>query len=606
MMKIPAVRLLALLVIASISIYLGRYVFDLQHSAIIFKDIAYWTLTLTFGLFLIFLFRSLAKDWRAGSLEKPPRRAVVAGVITVALAMLFSTREEEPGFHMVMDDLLIAGVAQNLHNHRTADFPSRSVQVGKIPINLISSVDKRPVFFPYLGSVFSDITGFRPRNTIYLNLCLGALLYGLIYVAGYRFAGIRGGVFSVILMASVPWLLLLMNSGGLEVLNLVMIMTCMLLTARYLRTPDNDHLGALCLGGILLSQTRYESVLFLLAIGLVLLWRWWLDRKISVPWVLFLCPPLLIPYLLQNRIFENAENWQMFSVDHRTDPFGVQYLPDNLVKALHFFFSWEPEMGNSMLVAWVGLISLIILAVYGLKRVRKFPQTSYMVQTFVLWLPAFLAVFLLLLLYGWEFDAPIIRRLALPLFLPLTFAAVIFCLEVIRRRVFHNILFAVAALYYLAIAFPYTSQGGYRYLHLGPREVAVSERFVQTLGNDRAYFVTEMPFLFVLYGKEAVSVDFANTRPEAIKWYLAQPGSSPLYYVGRFVLDPATGEYKSSAAVTLDSRFEVTPVMEDIYSSTRKVVIYRIVGVKDTEMPEPAKPFESLDEYLGFWMANLP
>ena len=55
------------------------------------------------------------------------------------------------------------------------------------------------------------------------------------------------------------------NSGGFDLLNLVMLLGTALAAYSYLRAPNAQRMNTLILMGILLAQSRYESVLYVLA-----------------------------------------------------------------------------------------------------------------------------------------------------------------------------------------------------------------------------------------------------------------------------------------------------------------------------------------------------
>ncbi|MGY8717810.1 MAG: hypothetical protein ACKVI3_08530, partial [Verrucomicrobiia bacterium] len=64
------------------------------------------------------------------------------------------------------------------------------------------------------------------------------------------------------------------NGAGMDLLNLAMVVLTMLLAARFLARPDERRLSVLFLACVLLAQTRYESLLFVLTTGLVVLEGW--------------------------------------------------------------------------------------------------------------------------------------------------------------------------------------------------------------------------------------------------------------------------------------------------------------------------------------------
>ena len=64
-------------------------------------------------------------------------------------------------------------------------------------------------------------------------------------------------------LAGLPLLAINATGGGFEILNLCMIALTMLAAISYLERNDAVPLNFLLMSGILLAQTRYESVLLL-------------------------------------------------------------------------------------------------------------------------------------------------------------------------------------------------------------------------------------------------------------------------------------------------------------------------------------------------------
>ena len=140
-------------------------------------------------------------------------------------------------------------------------------------------LDKRPLFQPLLVSLLHDLTGYRPENVFALNSALTFGLLGLVYVACRKLAGREAGILAVLLLTSLPLLAQNATGGGFELLNLVMIMSTLLLGMRFAEKRDPGSLQALLLSAVLLAQTRYESILFMLPVGLLVGWTWWKERR---------------------------------------------------------------------------------------------------------------------------------------------------------------------------------------------------------------------------------------------------------------------------------------------------------------------------------------
>ena len=157
---------------------------------------------------------------------------------------------------------------------------------------------KRPLFFPFLTSLVHDVTGYRPANAFGLNAGLTFLLLGLACMLGRLLAGRVAGWLAVVLLAGLPLLAHNATGGGFELLNLVMILATMLLGVRAVEKRDAPAITAFCFAGLLLAQVRYESVIYLGPVGLVVLWVWWREGRAVLSW-----PVIVAPLLMATGVF---------------------------------------------------------------------------------------------------------------------------------------------------------------------------------------------------------------------------------------------------------------------------------------------------------------
>ena len=71
-----------------------------------------------------------------------------------------------------------------------------------------------------------------------------------------------------------------------------------MLGVRYVEKRDAAALTAFCFAGLLLAQVRYESVIFLLPVTLVVLWTWSREGRPVLSWPILVAPLLMV--LLRN------------------------------------------------------------------------------------------------------------------------------------------------------------------------------------------------------------------------------------------------------------------------------------------------------------------
>lgn len=597
-------RVLLFALVGILSFYLGYFAFDDKAALHWFRHVGYWLVAgMTAGLVWLIYSGYRRKGGTMWAYLKS--RAGLTGLLAVLLGSIFLFRAETVGFKTVMDDHVLAGTAKTFHESREAFVPTRTIVISGRPMSQMGFVDKRPILQPFLVSLVHDLTGYRPLNGPYLNVVLTPFLLFMLYVLAERLGGVKTGVGAVALFCSLPLLSYMCAGGGMETLNVFFILLTCLLAVGYLQAPDASRLGALVLSGILLAQCRYESILFVVPVGLVVIWSWVKERRLLVPWVLILCPLLLVPWLWQNRIFRVAEkSWQMEDYGEGMQPFGLHYMYDNFGRAVGYLFDLHVASSNSWLLTGLGVVALLLFAVAGMRRWREFSSQSAAFQAQLLFLPGFILLFFLLLGYGWEFDSPVIQRLSLPLHIPLAVVGAYLVFGYLHCRVLHRVAAIVLVVYFLGYAYPATSQRVYAKTYQSPYVFELAGKFLREHEGERMVIIAEDSPFFSLYNDFTLSTSLANERKEQIKFFIQQPNSPPVYWFRRQIYDPTTKTFVIGSRVSLDEDFVYEPVWEESFSELRRVGFVRIVDVKGVEAEEPE--FKSMLEYIKYWASRLP
>ncbi len=131
-----------------------------------------------------------------------------------------------------------------------------------------------------------------------------------------------------------------------------MILATLLLGARFIQQRDEASFTALVYSTLLLGQVRYESLIYVLPVAILILWVWYDERRVIMSWPAIFAPLLLLPYPLQHHIFElRTTAWQMGrdvgDYSNATVPFSLSYVPDNIYHAMKFFFARPTDQPNS-------------------------------------------------------------------------------------------------------------------------------------------------------------------------------------------------------------------------------------------------------------------
>jgi hypothetical protein len=610
-------RFVLFILIAALAVILGFFTLSAEQSlsAVIYGG--YWAmlgLTLLFGWSLV----RISRDSFAGGIAwRQHPRWPVALVVACGLLLLV---HESYGFKILMDEVMLLGTSMSMHLDKTALVPMRGHDIQGAFQVLAGQIDKRPLFQPFLVSVLHDLTGYRPENIFALNTALTFVLLGLAYLTGRNIGGRGAGAVAVLLLTSLPLLAQNATGGGFELLNLVMILSTLLLAMRYLRRRDGPSLDALGLSGLLLAQTRYESVIFLLPVGLTVLWVWWDERRPTLTGLGLIMPLLLLPYAFHQKVFSaRASAWEMASQPGFDRPFSLAYLPDNLAHDLNFFFNSTGEHSNSLVLSMLGFGALIFFGLWCFKTLRQLRTAPPERAALAVFSLGFAAHALLLLCYFWgKFDDPVIRRLSLPFNLTLVLAVVTVAAEMNWRGQVWRILAVVIGVGFFAHSLPAMARHGYSIEYYVGREMDWRRAFIKA-HPERDYLVIDNnSIIWITHLVSSTPVRQALDHKENIVFNLRNRTFTATYVFQRYTVEPATGRLILPVEDDLGADYQLETVWEKRFTPLTVSRISRILSVREgpTARPLIAPPVldkltpleqeKARDQYLERFIKRLP
>jgi hypothetical protein len=618
-------RLILFVLLGILGVVLGRWVVPEGLAVTLVVEGGYWVILVGFSLFVRAVWRVMRpglKGWR------PDRFDVGALALIVTISGLWQAHEPK-GFKILADEVLLLGTSMNMHYTREVSYPIRATDV-QGPFQAIQSVlDKRPFFFPFLVSLVHDFTGYRPSNPFYVNIVLGAVFLALMYGLGWRLAGTRwAGAALVLLWGGLPLLAQQTVGGGFDLLNLVMLATVLSLAWRFAAQPDAAGTEALCLGTVLLALTRYESVLFVFPVAGLLLWGWSRVGKITLTWPVWLTPILLLPYVLQNRIFTvNSGAWEMSGQGGgvvANAPFALHYLPDNLGHAAAFFFDTSGYQPSSLVFGVLGLLALPGLGIWVARVLRAREQQSPADVAVVAVALGLFAINALLFVYFWgQFDHPVIHRLSLPLHLLMALALVVVVRNWLHRRRFGawKVLCGVALGGLLVQGLPAMAKRAYEHDYTPGVEMAWRREFIARYPARDYLFLDRDSNFWITQEIPATPIEQAKRREEGLAYHLRNHSFSAMYVFQRFKVDDQTGRMILDPADDPGPDFELQPVWEKRIATLLIGRISRVTAIHYNGKTEHATPYvqpgpgpsltpAQLDkaraEYLDNWIKQLP
>ncbi len=580
-------RIVLFLLVAGLAVVFGFFALtpDQSLQAVIYGG--YWAMLLLTILFGWTLFK-VARDSRIGVAEWRQRpKWPVALVLACGLLLL---AHEAYGFKILMDEVMLLGTSMSLHLDKTAVVPMRGHDIQGAFQLLAGQIDKRPLFFPFLLSVLHDLTGYRPENAFVLNTLLTFVLLTLTYVTGFRIGGRGAGAVAVLLLTSLPLLAQNATGGGFEVLNMVMILGTLLLGMRYVARRDANSLEAFGLSAILLANTRYESVVYLLPVGLIVLWVWWSERRPLLTWVVICMPLMLLPYALHNKVFSvRTSSWEMASQPGYDKPFSVSYIADNIAHDLNFFFNTNGEHSNSLAISVLALLGVPLFALWAVKtlgRLRTAPPTRAALALFSV---GFLAHAVLLLCYFWgRFDDPVIRRLSLPINLAMVIATITAANEMSGGGRVWRVLAVLTGIGFFAHSLPSMARHGYSAEYYVGREMDWRREFMAAHPEKDYLFIDNNSIIWITHFVSATPVLQAVEHKGNLVFNFRNHIFSKIYVFQRLTVDKDTGRLTVPAEDDLGPDYQLEPVWERRFTPLTVSRISQVIAIR--EGPAAARP----------------
>ncbi|HVU25123.1 MAG TPA: glycosyltransferase family 39 protein [Opitutus sp.] len=477
------------------------------------------------GLFCLFLWLG----WRAA---RPRRDVWLAWLrrpgwtgVALAVATIFVLWSDPFRHKVLFDEYVLQATAWHMHATKEIGTVIRAYDLFGTWQPIDTFLDKRPYFFAFLLSLVHDLTGYRLANVFFLNGALAAAFLGLAYWFGRQLTNRAGGLLAVALLATMPLLGQNATSAGMEIHNLTMLAFTMVAALLYLRAPDGDRLGLLCVSTVLLAQSRYESAAFVLATAVVVLAGWRRAGRVILPWPAIVTPLLLVPYAWQNRVLSATPLlWQL--QEGQKSRFALSYLTGNLEGAWDFFFNFGPNLANSWWLSALAAGALLWLGAGVLLR-RRVGWFSLRVEQapLVVGLAYGLVVagnLAMLMFYYWSrLDDTIASRFALPSYFILALVVALVLAQLDRRWPATRLAFLGTGAFLFISALPAIAHRLYTDENLVMQEVQWEHDVIESTGAERVLVISNKSTIpWVLWKIPALVTGVARDRGEQIRWHM--------------------------------------------------------------------------------------
>ncbi len=574
-------RLVCFGLAALAAVYFGFIGLDVAAADHFVKHYGYHVVATAFVLWLVCVWR-LRTELDSAELPARGELALPAAAIAIfSLLYLFSER-----FHskVLYDEFVLQSTAYNMHHFRDASTMVRGYDVLGVFLSTDNYLDKRPFLYPFLVSLLHDLTGYRVLNAYLLNAALYPAALALAWWVGRMLAGTAAGLLAVLLLGTLPLLGQNATGAGMELLNVCMLLAVALLGGFYLRRPGEVRLSALVIGAVLLTQSRYESAIYVGPVALLIMLGWWRAGRIILSWPAVVAPLLLISYALQNKVLSNTK-WMWELRENQETRFSAEYLPGNLSGATEFLFNTSARFANSWWLTVLGLLAIMFILAWVIVR-RPSLRTSAPEPT-VLGLLALgaLANTGLLMFYYWSsFSDPMAARFALPLYLTLAFAAVVMISAIDRRWPVMRYVQAATVVFGLGVTTKLVGQ--HLYSHLGVAEIEWEKEVLGARpGSGQRFVITNKSTLpWLLEKTPSILVGRARLVQDRLAYQMAEGIFRDVYVTQTWRPTTPDGDHEMLPDDRLPPAFHLQPVAERRFG-TRITRISRVVAIDPPSLP---------------------
>jgi hypothetical protein len=516
-------RLLLFALCGAAAVYVGYFAVPTLPAGHMIILGGYYYLLGVFSLFVFYALR-LARS-RSGVIRGWVRRPGAAG-IAIACGVLFAVWSDSFKHKVLFDEYVIQGTAYTMHATKQVSTILRAYNIAGTWLTIDTFLDKRPYFFPFLVSLVHDFTGYRIANIFALNVALAGALLGLLYWFAREVAGRGPAILAVALMATMPLFGQNATGAGMDLNNLTMIALVACLSVLYLRAPGDDRLSALVLSSVLLTESRYESVIFVLPVAFVVGAGWVRAGRVVLPWPVIVAPLLLVPYAWHSRVLASEPIFWQFQPG-QTSAFGFSNILKNLDGDLAFLFNFTSrDLTNSWYLSVLGVAGLGWAGFASVRWLRRSPRPDLPAAAVVgVAFGAGVAAHLAVTLFYWwaRFDDTLASRFSLPLCLALAVLAAMLVRGLADRGVPALRIAAIGlGVWMLTGGLPAMARRLYTDENLVIQEIEWEHSIIESRPGPVLMISNKSTIPFILWHIESVISAVGAQKGEQIRYHMGQ------------------------------------------------------------------------------------
>jgi len=515
-------RAMLFLLCSVVALYVGYFAIPPVQAGHLIINFGYYYILGVFSLFVMYalrLARSRREVWR-GWVRRPG-----AGGAVIAAGTLFGVWSDSFRHKILYDEFVIQGTAYVMHATKQVSTILRAYNIFGTWLPIDFYLDKRPYFFPFLVSLLHDLTGYRVANMFALNVACAGMLLALLYWFAREVAGRPAALFAVGLFSLMPLFGQNATGAGMDLHNLAMIALVACLAVLYLRVPSGDRLSLFVLGAVLLTQSRYESILFVAPVAFLIGAGWFRAGRAVLPWPAIVAPLLLVPYAWHSRVLASEPVfWQLEK--GQTSAFGWANVSSNFKGDMAFLFNTGPGLANSAYLSVVGVLGLAWFVFCAARWLLARPRPEIPVPVLVgaAFGCGIAAHFVVLLFYWWaKFNDLMAARFALPMCLAFAVLGAALVRGLSDRRLpARAVAWCGLGFWLLTMGLPAIAVKFYTDENLGMQELEWEHRVVDSRPGPVLVISNKSTIPFLLWHIEVVLGPVAALKGNDIRYHMAQ------------------------------------------------------------------------------------
>ena len=536
--------------------------------------------------------------------------------IAALFGVCFITTHDSYGYKVLSDEYVVCSQAKSLYFQGTSDYPVGTFsRYGEVK-PLSSLVDKRPPAFSALLALVHDLSGYRVGNVFILN---SIICFGLVWLL--LFAAKIGAADGIGLTQQLAWVLCLLFSlpllgqvstgAGIDLYNLFLLAASALLAWRVLEQLDAESCLLWLVVSFLLFNARYESVLYVVSVGAILVLKAYRMGRVPEFTAVCLLPVGLVFFLLRHKVFDVLPelSWQ---VDAGAQAFSFSYFARNAGHAIGYLYEIDRQSSGSCALAYLGSVAMLVLLVRGMRKWLTGHKASHQDLVLIAYGAVVCINFMLLMCYHWgRIDELEVSRLALPLFL--LFGACIFRVlqELYRNgatRIAHALL-AVAVASVVLISMPSVSAELRLKNNYHAQMDAWALQQIEEQGDPAALVVTSGTLFWDLHHIAAQQPSHVQAHLQDFEFHRANRSFNP-YLLEQVKIDPLTGDLTVLGGVDLGREYSTQILAEMPYKPYHYARLSKLMEPKADALRLGQLEGPELEFYqhypIEYWFMRIP